>query len=146
MSASKVLYHYTSLEHLVEIIVSGRIKTGPSDLLTPKAYYLVNGRVICPETDDYKPVVWLTDSESPESMGLDGAHYSKKRIRISVPKKTCFKKWDKWADENNMEPQWKKAFARDLNWKSWYITESAISLDDVSEIRDLDSNATLRWR
>lgn len=146
MKTPKVLYHYTSAYHLPCIIASERINTTTSDLLKPKRLIVVNGRIIDPETDWYKPVVWLTDSLNPDNMGLDGSSVNKKQIRLTIPMQPHFKKWGPWATQNNMDSQWRKAITHNKNWKSWYVSEIPISLDDVIEIRDLESGTVIRWQ
>lgn len=146
MPTSKILYHYTNIENMKAIIASGHITRAPSNLLKLKNPRIVNGCCIAPETDGYKPVVWMTDSESPEGLGLDGCYYSKKRIRFSIPKKPYFVKWNKWARQYNMDPQWRKTLTKGMNWQSWYISELEVSLDDVSEILDLETNTVIEWK
>ncbi len=146
MNTPKLLYHYTSAYHLLRIIASERITTTTSDLLKPKHLMVVNGCAIDPETDWYRPVVWLTDSLDPKKMGLDGASVDKKRIRITIPMQPYFKKWGPWATQNNMDSKWRRAYVRDLNWKSWYVSEIPIFLDDVAEIRDLETNTIIKWQ
>ena len=144
--STKVFYHYTNLVNMKAIIESGRITRAPSNLLRPKHPRIVNGCCIDPETDDYKPVVWMTDSEAPEGLGLEGCRDSKKRIRFTIPKKPYFVKWNKWARQYNMDPQWRKALTSGMNWQAWYISELEIPLDDVSEILDLETNTVIEWR
>ena len=146
MKTPKVLYHYTSAYQMLRIIASERINTTTSDLLKPKHLMVVNGRAIDPETDWYKPVVWLTDSLNPDNMGLDGASVNKKKIRLTIPVQPHFKKWGPWATQNNMDPKWRKAYTRNMNWQSWYVSEIPIFLDDVAEIRDLETDTIIRWR
>lgn len=137
---SKYLYHYTSLEHLKEIKKAGYIKKTPSNLLAPKNLRIVDHAWVDPATDNYYPVVWLTDSESPERLGIECDHPTlrdaKKRIRISIPKKSYYFKWNKWAQEHNMDREWRKKFTRGFNWQSWYVSEVEIPLESFSEIYD----------
>lgn len=144
-TAPKVLYHYTSLTHMKDIIESGYIKKVPSNLLRPKNMQNVNGVVIDPATDDFKPVVWLTSSLDPNGHGLIGRQ-NKKRIRFTIPMQRHFVKLSEWAKKNNMDPKWKKALTKGFNWQSWYISELQISLDEVSEIFDCETNLLVEWK
>ena len=143
-----ILYHYTSWYHMMEIIASGHITRAPSNLLKPKNPFIDSGTLVDPETDEYKPVIWLTDSESPERLGIDGPppEYSKKRVRFSIPMQPHFTKWDKWAKRNKMDTDWKRCLTSGMNWKSWYISEKEIPLENVSQIFDLENNTIIRWK
>lgn len=150
MSTKKVLYHYTSLEHAKSIIEAGYIRKTPSNLLRPKNLSIVNGVAVDPATDDYFPVVWMTNSESPDGLGIETGNAPtyrdiKKRVRISIPMKPYYTKWSKWAKQHNMEPGWKKCFTAGLNWQSWYVSELEIPLKAISEILDLETNTAIHW-
>ena len=54
-----ILYHYTSLEHLREILRDGIIKTTNSNLILPRNLRIEKGSLIS-DTDHIKPVVWFT--------------------------------------------------------------------------------------
>jgi len=143
MPTSKILYHYTSPEHMQEIIASGYIKRSPSSLLKPRNLQIVGNAVVDPATDGYKPVVWMTDSECPARMGVPE---EKHRIRFSIPMQNYYAKWIDWAKRNNMDPGWRKALTLGMNWQSWYISEYEIPLEDVSEIYDTATNQFVDWR
>lgn len=125
MTKPTVLYHYTSVAHLEEIIVSGSITKAPSNLLRPRNLKVVGTALVDEATDWFKPVVWMTDSLSPEGLGLPDI---KKRIRISIPMQRHFKKWNKWAKRNNMAPHLIRGPTISMSWQSWYISEYEISL------------------
>lgn len=149
---TKMLYHYTRMAYLPLILESGRIKKTVSNLLRPR-----NLQVVCEEpancpigiigyrdfaTDWFKPVVWMTDSESPEGLGLPN---DKKHVRLSIPMQRHFKKWNKWAKQNNMAPHLMRGLSKGMNWQSWYISEFEIPVDDVVEILNMDTNTVIDW-
>ena len=146
----KSLYHFTSKAHLLDIIKSGKIIRTCSNLLCPTNLRIVDGKYIDDETDNHRPVVCLTDSLSPDKHGFEGARPldvpfqaykegTKKRIRLEILMRPelNIRRWGPWADENNMDQEWRKAFIRGKDWHSWYITESEIPLSEVVEIYDM---------
>ena len=128
------LYHYTSLYHLRQILDTGYIKLTASNLLQPVAPRLVNG-VFVDETDNYKPVVWLTDTldfGTAKANGLVGGMFDKTEVAIVIENATLkdFKYWVRWAKDNRMDKAWFKALTSDTpNFRSWYITEKPIPVD-----------------
>lgn len=91
------LYHYTNLETMKEILESGALKLTPSNLKKPTNLHVGTNQfghqAIISDTDSYKPVVWLTDSDSPERHGLSNPleqmppELDKRRIRFVLEKK-----------------------------------------------------------
>ena len=136
----KELYHFTSYQHMLEIIVAGKIIRTESNLLYPVNMRKVNGRIIS-DADGYKPVVWLTDSILPGRLGLDipgvSPEYAKDRIRLTIdPALIDAVKWTVWADQNNMDAAWRAQLTRGQNFRSWYITEKEIPIAAVTHIYD----------
>ena len=137
----RTLFHYTNPVHLGEILASGKLKLTCSNLVRP-----VNGRMedhnFVSDTDGYRPVVWLTDSISPYGHGIDQegimTERDKARIRIevAVTPDLHIQKWMDWADENNMDPEWRAAITHRTAFKTWYITEQEIPITSIVEIYD----------
>ena len=151
---TKMLYHYTCLAYLPLILESRRIQKAPSNLLKPQNLQIVYkesiskdcplgvAQVCDPATDWFKPVVWITDSESPERLGLPN---DKKHVRLSIPMQRYFKKWNKWAKQNNMAPHVMRGLTKGMNWQSWYISEFEIPVDDVVQILNMDTHTVIDW-
>ena len=61
------LYHYTTLDFVPKILEDGFLMLAPSNLVKPKRYWKErrdDGNYdIVSDTDDIKPVVWLTQEE-----------------------------------------------------------------------------------
>lgn len=128
----KILYHYTSVEQLPWIGYSGYLKLTSSDLIMPD-------ETIETELKNkvYRPVVWLTDSLSAEKMGLDGSLYNKKAVRITIQGKPDIVKWEYWEPIKEMKPEWKRAYCKDRNWKSWYVSEQIITFEDILKVENI---------
>ena len=77
---NNVLYHFTSVYHAIAIVDSGYLKLTESNLVSPDGTWQTELK-----SKNYKPVVWLTDSEVPEGLGLSSCPM-KKRVRITVAK------------------------------------------------------------
>lgn len=137
----RTLFHYTNPVHLAEILDSGKLKRTNSNLVRP-----VNGRMenhnFVSDTDDFRPVVWLTDSISPKGHGIEQkgieTERDKTRIRIevAVTPDLHIQKWRDWADENNMDPEWRAIITGGYAYKTWYITEQEIPITSIVEIYD----------
>lgn len=137
----RTLFHYTNLAHLPEIFASGKLKLTNSNLVRP-----VNGRIennsFVSDSDNYRPVVWLTDSISPLGHGIDQPGIMEERdktrirIEVAVTPELHIRKWMDWADENSMDPEWRAALTNRKAYKTWYVTEEEIPLSAVVEIYD----------
>ena len=95
MKSKDYLYHYTCKEYVESILEEG-LRLTVSNLLKPVNMRVVNGCLVS-DTDGYKPVVWFSDSISPEKNGLDGSRFNKKEIRVTVEKTDEYKYWDLWS-------------------------------------------------
>lgn len=130
------LYHYTSLEHLQQILNAGQINLTASNLLKPKAPHFKNGSFV-DETDRYKPVVWfssLLDFKKATDCGLYDTK-TEAAIQIDSPGKPLFRKWDNWARENNIEKEWFDALKKSAPlWRTFYITEKPVKIDENTRI------------
>ena len=129
---TEVLYHYTCLEHLPKILISGYLKLTCSDIIMPDGTQETELKAAA-----YHPVVWLTDSLSAENMSLDGSVYNKKAIRFTVRKTADMKKWTKWEPQKEMDREWKMNYCERSNWDSWYVSEQIIPLADVLKIENV---------
>ncbi len=136
------LYHFTSYQHMLEIIADGKLKRTPSNLLEPVNPRIENG-VYVSDTDDYKPVVWLTSKATPDRLGVDTPElppqFNKHRVRleISPPPFLNICKWEPWADSHGISPKWKAALIKNMDYDTWYISEGEIPIAYVSRIIDL---------
>ena len=124
-----VLYHYTCVYHLPDILSSGYLKLTDSNLIAPDGTWETELR-----SKEYKPVVWLTDSESPDRLGLNEI---KKEIKITVAKKDYMIWWKAWEPQKHMPKWWKEAFTDGYNASSWYVSEKVISFKDILKIENL---------
>lgn len=137
------LYHYTSCHHMMEIISSGKLKLTPSNLLRPNLR--IENHCAVSDTDNHKPVVWLTSREDPEKIGvffpsnLMPPDYDKRRIQFTIPNDPALgiKPWGPWATQNHMNKAWRRTLAKGMDHESWYISEREIPLSAVTHIRDL---------
>lgn len=135
MKNKNYLHHYTCKEYVNSILEKG-LKLSPSNLVPPINMRVVNGCLVS-DTDWIKPVVWFSDSESPERNGLDGSAFNKKEIRITVEKTDEYKFWNTWAKQNYMNKKWKKALTDGYNYQSWFIIERPVSVDEIVRIENI---------
>lgn len=142
------VYHYTSLNNMKEILESGALKLTPSNLLEPKDMHpginQFGHQDMISETDSYKPVVWLTDSDSPERHGIEPPQslppeLDKKRVRFVLEKKPDYLWWHTWSDKNRINKKYKKRLTLGMAYGSWYICEHEIPLSDILYIEDLQT-------
>lgn len=123
-----------------QIKESGYLKLTPSNLLKPKNPKMVkqeDGTYVCAdETDSYKPVVWFTNSPSPEGHGIDDV---KTEIQIAIQfNKTKHLWWVDWKDKNRMNKKWfKDLTSHGERYGSWYVCEEIVPLEDVIYVKNL---------
>lgn len=134
MKSNDYLYHYTCKENVNSILKEG-LRLTPSNLLQPVNMRIVNGSLVS-DTDWYKPVVWLSDSISPERNGLDGSRFNKKEIRVTVEKTDEYKYWDLWSKRYYMDKRWKAALTDGYHYKSWFVIERPVSVDEIVKIEN----------
>lgn len=140
-SHPKVLYHFTSLFHLNRILPSKWITTTESNLALSQS---VSPRV-----------VWMTDMQTPDQHGLlfqDNMpdELNKTFYRISIRWKDHFRLWDKWSEEKGMDPEIKQALIEaagaERTYKSWYVSEKNIPINDWLTIEDARTGKVLfKW-
>ena len=130
-----ILYHYTSLENLEKIISDGYLKLTASNLLEPKNPKVENG-ILVDVTDSFKPVVWFSDDldfDRAIDNGLKGSRSDKTAVAIAIcnANTRLFKRWDKWAKENNIKDSWFRTLKWTApNWRTFYISELTVYLND----------------
>lgn len=139
------LYHYTAVLRWEQIKESGFLKLTPSNLLkpkNPKMEKLPDGTyVYADETDDYKPVVWFTNLDSPEGHGLDEI---KTEIQIVVKfNKEKHLWWVDWKDKNRMNKSWFKSLTQGMRYGSWYVCEEIIPIEDFIYVKNLKTGEVL---
>lgn len=130
-SFSEVLYHYTCVYHLPAIFSTGYLKLTDSNLIAPDGTWETELR-----SKSYKPVVWLTDSESPDRLGLDSSAADKKEVKITVARKPYMKYWRVWEPQREMPKWWRDAFTSGYNASSWYVSERVIPFGDILKIEN----------
>lgn len=140
------VYHYTAAARWKLIKKSGYLKLTPSNLLKPVAPHWEvdeNGvRNFVDETDSYKPVVWLTNSDSPKGHAVGPI---KEQLQIAIPyNKDKHSWWVEWKDKNRMNKSWfKKLTSRGERYGTWYVSEEIIPLEEVAWVKDLWSGKIL---
>ena len=134
MKSKDYLYHYTCKEYVESILEEG-LRLTVSNLLKPVNMRVVNGCLVS-DTDGYKPVVWFSDSISPEKNGLDGSRFNKKEIRVTVEKTDEYKYWDLWSKRYYMDKRWKAALTDGYHYKSWFVIERPVSVDEIVKIEN----------
>lgn len=148
------LYHFTCIDHLMDILETGVIKCSNSQLKQPTAeetrvltkFY--KGSKEPPTETEQKllkqaivgknPVVWFTDKKDPERMGLDANKpvdliYDKKQICIVVEQTPDFKHWQEWALKKHINLDWYRRITNGYDYKSWYILERPLKLSEIKE-------------
>ena len=131
-----ILYHYTSREHLKEILKSREIKLTASNLLKPVKPAIINGK-LSDVTDNYKPVVWLTsllDFSKAIQAGLT-IEKTEAAIQIEMSPLQPFYKWADWAERNGIDKEWYQALKNTAPlWETFYITEYPLKITDTTRI------------
>jgi len=131
-----MLYHYTCQFWLPFIFQTG-------------------GLIPSSDLDKLPPLVWLTDSPTPDNMGLlfDAnmpAHLNKTHIRITVRKMEYMRLWEEWSDDRGIDRELKQAMIVSANaeetYKTWYVSERAIPIGDVLLIENLVTGKVLYKR
>ncbi len=151
MQHPEYLYHYTSFHHLPKILEAGFLKLTPSNLVEPKRYWRRadegGGYSIVSDTDDVKPVVWLTKEElgadaakDAVALGLDTGHIAavnKMEVKFVVPWNDKYEWWLDWQKRNRMKKKQYRLFtSHGEHYGSWYVCEEPIPLSDVEKVVD----------
>jgi hypothetical protein len=138
MGDNDFLYHFTCRFHLHSILAERRLS------LTTSNFSLENLSLY--------PVVWLTDSPTPDNMGLlfdenIPIEFNKTHIRIALYKEPYMMQWDKWSESKGMDKATKQILINTANaqetYKTWYVSEREIPLDDVMFIEDMTTGYLL---
>lgn len=147
MAETEYVYHYTSTLRWKEIKKSGYLKLTPSNLKNLKNPQMVKKpdgtTAIIDETDDYKPVVWLTDSPTPENMGLGNP--KKMEIQIAIPfDKTKHQWWWTWKDKNRADKKMVKyLISHGEKYTTWYVCEEIIPFEDFVYVKNLKTDTII---
>lgn len=128
---NNVLFHYTCKEHLPKILKAGYLKLTDSCIIPPDGTLETELRCRA-----YKPVVWLTDSDCPDHLGLAGSCFDKTEIKITVARRSSMKYWKCWKPQKEMPKWWKDAFCKGMNCTSWYVSEEIIPLSSILKIEN----------
>lgn len=129
---SKILYHYTCQYNLRSIFKARYLSLTDSNFSFKQAGMF--------------PVVWLADSPTPDNMGLlfDANmpdDLNKTHIRFTIRKKKYMKQWDEWCDSKGMDKEQKRfliaSASAERTYKSWYVSEQIIPINDVLKIENM---------
>lgn len=126
------LYHFTSAEHLQEILQSGYLKTVESNVSLKKEH-------------SGPDVVWLTTSPSADAgHGLQGSAHDKTRIRFTVDvDKRNVHKWREWAKARGSSQETMAILARSGGSASWRVVAAPIPVGNWVEVRDMVTGEVL---
>lgn len=104
---------------------------------------------------DSTRVVWMTNLSTPNNHGLlfqdtMPDELNKTFYRISIRWNNHFKLWDKWSTETGIKPEIKRAIIETAGaqetYKSWYISENNIPINDWLTIEDVRTGKVLfKW-
>ncbi len=135
-----ILYHYTSVWHLRQIMDTGYIKLSPSNLLYPVNMRIVNNCVVS-DTDNYKPVIWTTTDDSfraaPHGLAAPKGKkmlFDKTEVAIVFEDDPDFVQYESWAKKNNIDRKWFRELTRGCDYKSWFVSEKQKKYKDVAGI------------
>lgn len=140
------LYHYTTKEHYKEILETGSLHLTPSNLIKPKHLHLdAEKGAYVDETDEYRPVVWLTSDNGASATSLGNfqdPHGKKTDVRISIAKARDMHPWYRWAQENGIDRFWFKSLKRAASgWRSFYVCEREIPVSEFVDVRIKEAQA-----
>ena len=142
MAELEYLYHYTAPLRWEQIEKSGYLKLTPSNLkklVNPHLITLDDGtKAYVDETDDYKPVVWLTSSDTPNNHGLNGP---KEKIQIAIKyDKSKHHWWWTWKEKNRADKKMTNSLiSNGAKYATWYICEEIIPLEEILWVKNLDT-------
>ena len=110
MQHPEYLYHYTSVLNLPYIMETRYLKLTPSNLVKPKRYWKElhpsgTGYNIVGDTDNIKPVVWMTEEDNVQKeeafhIGYRQSPDDRTEIKFVIPYKEKYKWWVDWKDRN----------------------------------------------
>lgn len=150
MKKPNVLYHYTCRRWAEKIIKDGFLKLTPSNLVEPRKMWMERRdgvMTVVSDTDDVKPVVWMTDeyvsanrSELAPHLGMlsiGSPETDKTAIRIEIPWSDTYVWWMAWQKKNRMKKTMFRRFtSHGERYGGWYISEQEIPLSAVARIVD----------
>lgn len=142
------LYHYTNYVRYFKIMRSGVIMRSPSCLYDGNltfVYNRVTGEYTMSdlEHDHIKPVVWLTNSKSPNGHGIPN---EKAQLRITVKPNDSVEWWMKWQRGNHMKKNWFKQFTKGKDYYSWYVSETDIPVSDILIVEDIVTGEVIYFK
>lgn len=157
-----ILYHFTNVKWLEQIVADGVIKTTDSNLSGPsraeapnkKAWLEYRTRGITIENEP--KVVWLTNlyvadpgylgmvvNGQPVPAHMVPAEYRKTRVRITVAvPDTDALWWPQFARHNGrhaINERWYRMMARDSDPKTWFVVLRPIPMEEITTIELDDS-------
>lgn len=127
-----ILYHYTSIYHLLKILKDGHLKTTESNASSTVEHFA-------------KDVVWLTSKKDPQGeTSIGGGATDKKKIRITMNSSVPAIRYIDWAEKTGVS----KYFMECLNeagghqMQKWHVIERPIQQHEWKQIDiyDYDKN------
>lgn len=122
-----ILYHFTHVGHLPNILAEGRLRTTESNVSITKEH-------AGPD------VVWLFDTPDVPQATTDGSLYAEKRrvrIVVNLPRKHVHR-WTKWGPALSMSPDWRKHFLSAGGGmdsaRHWWVATSPIPASQWLEV------------
>lgn len=136
---AKCLYHYTTTKWVPAILESGYLKLTESNLKDMRASNYWDPIAYNEGTMKlYKPVVWMTDLDTPDSNNLGLiSPVDKCEVRITIKKQPYFKKWLEWSRKNNINLEWARMLEKGRKPKNWWISETIVKMDIIVKIENL---------
>ena len=116
------LYHYTTELHLPLIAAAGFLRTTESNIGSPLPE-------VEPSGEHYGPdVVWLTDSDEIDGLGLNttiALGLGLVRFVVAVPRDEVHH-WPTWRQQFAMNDTWRASLELDQHPESWWLIERPV--------------------
>lgn len=134
LHGSRLLYHFTAVQHLPSILKSANLKTVESNI-SPK------------RTNAGPDVVWLTTEPTAHlGLGLQHARADKTEIRftVRVGAKEAHE-WRTWAYRHYSPKRFMDVLAESGGAETWHVIERLIPASDWVEIRNMKTDSLIDW-
>jgi SEC-C motif len=122
-----ILYHFTSTDNIVSILIHG---------LKPRRKKLKNTDVIFNQ-----PVVWLTTEAHPNFGIVGSADRMGLRITVDLAPNSQLKSWPEWLKFMKVTPDLMRGMRiehPEINFDLWYVYQGIISPDRIIELTTND--------
>lgn len=135
---AKYLYHYTTSKWVASIIEDGFLKLTESNLKDLRKSNWDQVAYNQGTLKLYRPVVWMTDLDTPDSHNLGLiSPVDKCEVKITIKKQQHFKKWLVWSRKNNINKEWALILEKGRKPKNWWISEIRVKMDLIEKIENL---------